>query len=298
MKIKTIKYFIRQSFRSLWRNRAMSIAAIGSVFAALLVIGLFLTVVLNVDYLATKLESQVEVKVYINDGLSSEVIDAMNKDIKELTGVKDCYFLSKDKALEEFNEQLGENSNLLDGLEGDNPLADSFVVTLDEPRMASNITAAISAMSNVENVVYGKEELEKLLNITHLLRISSLFIVVILVLISIFIISNTIKITVFARRKEVGIMKFVGATDSFVRGPFFVEGVLVGIIGSIISIVIISIGYYFSVQYVEQQTIGLISISLLPMSSIIYNLSTALLVIGIVIGALGSMISIRKFLKV
>lgn len=298
MKIKTIKYFIRQSFRSLWRNRAMSIAAIGSVFAALLVIGLFLTVVLNVDYLATKLESQVEVKVYINDGLSSEVIDAMNKDIKELTGVKDCYFLSKDKALEEFNEQLGENSNLLDGLEGDNPLADSFVVTLDEPRMASNITAAISAMSNVENVVYGKEELEKLLNITHLLRISSLFIVAILVLISIFIISNTIKITVFARRKEVGIMKFVGATDSFVRGPFFVEGVLVGIIGSIISIVIISIGYYFSVQYVEQQTIGLISISLLPMSSIIYNLSTALLVIGIVIGALGSMISIRKFLKV
>ena len=276
----------------------MSIAAIGSVFAALLVIGLFLTVVLNVDYLATKLESQVEVKVYINDGLSSEVIDAMNKDIKELTGVKDCYFLSKDKALKQFNEQLGENSNLLDGLEGDNPLADSFVVTLEEPRMASNVTNAISAMSNVENVVYGKEELEKLLNITHLLRISSLFIVVILVLISIFIISNTIKLTVFARRREVGIMKFVGATDSFVRGPFFVEGILMGIIGSIISLAVISIGYYFSVQYVKQQTIGLISISLLPMSSIVYNLSTALIVIGIVIGALGSMISIRKFLRV
>lgn len=298
MKIRTIKYFIRQSLRGLWRNRAMSIAAISSVFAALLVIGLFLTVVLNVDYLATKLESQVEVKVYISDGLSSEVIDAMSKDIKELTGVKDCFFLSKDKALENFSEQLGENSNLLDGLEGDNPLADSFIVTLDEPRMASNVTTAISAMSNVENVVYGKEELEKLLNITHLLRISSLVIVIILVLISVFIISNTIKLTVFARRREVGIMKYVGATDRFVRGPFFVEGILMGIIGSIISIVVISIGYYFSTQYVKQQTIGLISISLLPISSVIYNLSVALVAIGILIGSLGSMISIRKFLKV
>ncbi len=276
----------------------MSIAAIGSVFAALLVIGIFFTLVLNVDYLATKLESQVEVKVYIKDGLSSEVINAMNKDIKELTGVKDCVFLSKDEALQSFSQQLGENSNLLDGLEGDNPLADSFIVTLYEPRMASNVTIAISAMSNVENVVYGKEELEKLLNITYLLRVGSLIIIMILVLISIFIISNTIKLTVFARRREVSIMKYVGATDGFVRGPFLAEGILMGIIGSIISIGVISIGYYFSAQYVKQQTIGLISISLLPVSNVFYNLSIALIVIGIAIGSLGSMISIRKFLKV
>jgi cell division transport system permease protein len=298
MKIRTIRYFIKQSLKSLWRNKAMSIAAIGSVFAALLVIGIFFTLVLNVDYLATKLESQVEVKVYIKDGLSSEVINAMNEDIKELTGVKDCVFLSKDEALQSFSQQLGENSNLLDGLEGDNPLADSFIVTLYEPRMASNVTIAISAMSNVENVVYGKEELEKLLNITYLLRVGSLIIIMILVLISIFIISNTIKLTVFARRREVSIMKYVGATDRFVRGPFLAEGILMGIIGSIISIGVISIGYYFSAQYVKQQTIGLISISLLPVSNVFYNLSIALIVIGIAIGSLGSMISIRKFLKV
>ena len=276
----------------------MSIAAIGSVFAALLVIGIFLTVVLNIDYLATKLESQVEVKVYVNDGLSIDVINAMNKDIKELSGVKDCIFLSKEKALEDFNKQLGENSNLLDGLEKDNPLADSFIVTLEDPRMASNVTMAISAMSNVENVVYGKEELEKLLNITYLLRIGSLVIVAILVLISIFIISNTIKLTVFARRKEIGIMKYVGATDRFVRGPFFAEGILMGLIGSLISISVISIGYYFSSRYVQQQSLGLISITLLPMSNVFYSLSISLMIIGIVIGSLGSMISIRKFLKV
>lgn len=298
MKIRTIRYFSKQSFRNLWRNKAMSVAAIGSVFAALLVIGIFLTIVLNIDYLATELESQVEIKVYMNDGLSTDVIDAMNKDIKALNGVDDCSFVSKEKALEEFNEQLGENSNLLDGLEDDNPLADSFIVTLLDPKMAFNVTMAISAMSNVENVVYGKEELEKLLNVTYLLRLGSLAIVVILVLISIFIISNTIKLTVFARRKEIGIMKYVGATDGFVKGPFFIEGILMGLIGSLISMVVISVGYYYGSRYIEQQSLGLISINLLPMVNIVYNLSILLAVIGIVIGSVGSMISIRKFLKV
>lgn len=276
----------------------MSVAAIGSVFAALLVIGIFLTVVLNIDFLATELESQVEVKVYINDGISTDIIDAINKDIKKINGVKNSVFLSKERALEEFNEQLGENSNLLDGLENDNPLADSFIVTLEDPRMASNVTTAISAMSNIENVVYGKEELEKLLNITYLLRMGSLAIVLILVLISIFIISNTIKLTVFARRKEIGIMKYVGATDGFVKGPFFTEGILMGLLGSLISIAVISAGYYSGIRYIRQQSFGFISINLLPMSNIFYNLSFSLVLIGIVIGSLGSMISIRKFLKV
>ncbi len=276
----------------------MSVAAIGSVFAALLVIGIFITIVLNIDYLATELESQVEIKVYINDGLSTEVVDTMNEDIKELGGVENSSFISKEKALEEFSEQLGENSNLLEGLEDDNPLADSFIVTLKDPKMASNVTMAISAMSNVENVVYGKEELEKLLNVTYLLRVGSLAIVAILVLISIFIISNTIKLTVFARRKEIGIMKYVGATDGFVKGPFFIEGILMGLIGSLISMAVISIGYYYGSGYIEQQSLGLISINLLPMKNIVYSLSFLLAIIGIVIGSAGSMISIRKFLKV
>lgn len=298
MKIRTFRYFGRQSLRNLWRNKAMSVAAIGSVFAALLVIGIFITIVLNIDYLATELESQVEIKVYINDGLSTEVVDTMNEDIKELGGVENSSFISKEKALEEFSEQLGENSNLLEGLEDDNPLADSFIVTLKDPKMASNVTMAISAMSNVENVVYGKEELEKLLNVTYLLRVGSLAIVAILVLISIFIISNTIKLTVFARRKEIGIMKYVGATDGFVKGPFFIEGILMGLIGSLISMAVISIGYYYGSGYIEQQSLGLISINLLPMKNIVYSLSFLLAIIGIVIGSAGSMISIRKFLKV
>jgi len=298
MKIRTYKYFIKQSIKSIWRNKIMSLASIGSVMSALLVIGIFLILVLNVDYMAGKLESQVEIKVHLIDGLSENIIKDIKQEIESLEGVKETVFVSKDQALKEFSESLGENSYLLEGLEGDNPLSDSFVVTLEDPRLAPQMTLAIKAMSNIENVVYGKEVLEKLLDITYFLRIGSLVIVGILFLISIFIISNTIKITVFARRREIGIMKYIGATDWFVRGPFFFEGVLLGFFGSIISIGLLAAGYYFLARYIEQQMFGLLVVSLMPFNEVLNTLIIALLIFGVIIGSLGSMISIRKFLRV
>ncbi|NLM42747.1 MAG: ABC transporter permease [Clostridiales bacterium] len=298
MKIRTYKYFIKQSIKSIWRNKIMSLASIGSVMSALLVIGIFLILVLNVDYMAGKLESQVEIKVHLIDGLSENIIKDIKQEIESLEGVKETVFVSKDQALKEFSESLGENSYLLEGLEGDNPLSDSFVVTLEDPRLAPQMTLAIKAMSNIENVVYGKEVLEKLLDITYFLRIGSLVIVGILFLISIFIISNTIKITVFARRREIGIMKYIGATDWFVRGPFFFEGVILGFFGSIISIGLLAAGYYFLARYIEQQMFGLLVVSLMPFNEVLNTLIIALLIFGVIIGSLGSMISIRKFLRV
>jgi len=298
MKLRTYKYFFKESVKSIWRNKVMSLASIGSVMSALLVIGIFLILVLNVDYLAQKLESQVEIKVHLVDGLSDNIIKDIQKEIEGLEGVKEIVFVSKDQALKEFSESLGENSYLLEGLEGDNPLSDSFVVTLVDPRLAPKVTLAIKAMSNIENVVYGKEILEKLLDITYFLRIGSLAIVGILFLISVFIISNTIKLTVFARRREIGIMKYIGATDWFVRGPFFFEGVLLGFLGSIISISLLATGYYFLSRYIEQQMFGLLVVSLMPFNEVLNTLIIALLIFGVIIGSLGSMISIRKFLRV
>lgn len=298
MKLRTYKYFFKQSVKSIWRNKVMSLASIGSVMSALLVIGIFLILVLNVDYLAEKLESQVEIKVHLVDDLSDNIIKDIQKEIEGLEGVKEIVFVSKDQALKEFSESLGENSYLLEGLEGDNPLSDSFVVTLVDPRLAPKVTLAIKAMSNIENVVYGKEILEKLLDITYFLRIGSLAIVGILFLISVFIISNTIKLTVFARRREIGIMKYIGATDWFVRGPFFFEGVLLGFLGSIISISLLATGYYFLSRYIEQQMFGLLVVSLMPFNEVLNTLIVALLIFGVIIGSLGSMISIRKFLRV
>lgn len=298
MKIRTAKFFIREGFGSLRKNKTMSAASIGSVIAALLVIGIFFVIVMNVDYAASKLESQIEMMVYLQEDLSEAIVSSMADELKAISGVKDVQFIPKAQALEDLSEKWGDNAYLLEGLEGDNPLSDSFKVTLLNPAEANSIAMAISSVSNIDRVVYGKEELEKLLQVTYVLRVGSLIVISILVFISIYIISNTIKLTVFARRREINIMKYVGATDSFVRGPFIVEGMLLGLIGSLLTTGLVGAGYYYSCNLIKNQMIGLLSVSLMPFGSVMSTTSMLLVVVGILIGIIGSFLSVRKFVKV
>jgi len=298
VKLRTGKFFIRESFKSIKRNRTMSIAAITSVIASLLVIGIFFIIVLNIDYAATKLESQIEMMVYLNDGLSESIIGTMNTEIKSINGVKSVEFISKDAALRNLEKNWGENSYLLEGLDGDNPLPDAFLITLADPSQASSVAMSVASISNIEKVVYGKEELEKLLQTTYVLRMSSLVIISILLFISVFIIANTIKLTLYARKREIGIMKYVGATDWFVRMPFIIEGIIVGIIGAFAASVILGAGYYYCADLVRNQMIGFMSISLMPFNKIAMSMVVLLIMVGVVIGATGSFISVRKFIKV
>ena len=298
MKLRTGKFFIREGFRSLKRNSTMSAAAITSVIAALLVIGIFFIIVINIDYAATKLESQIEMMVYLEDGLSENIIDTMETEIRSINGVKSVEFISKDTALSNLEKNWGENSYLLEGLEGDNPLPDAFLITLSDPSDASGVALSVSSISNIEKVVYGKEELANLLNATYVMRMSSVVIILILLFISIFIIANTIKLTLYARRREIGIMKYVGATDWFVRMPFIIEGIVVGMIGAVVSTIILGAGYYYCSDLVKNQMIGFMSISLMPFNQIIISMVMLLIIVGVVIGAVGSLISVRKFIKV
>ena len=298
MKLRTGKFFIREGFRSLKRNSTMSAAAITSVIAALLVIGIFFIIVINIDYAATKLESQIEMMVYLEDGLSENIIDTMETEIRSINGVKSVEFISKNTALSNLEKNWGENSYLLEGLEGDNPLPDAFLITLSDPSDASGVALSVSSISNIEKVVYGKEELANLLNATYVMRMSSVVIILILLFISIFIIANTIKLTLYARRREIGIMKYVGATDWFVRMPFIIEGIVVGMIGAVVSTVILGAGYYYCSGLVKNQMIGFMSISLIPFNQIIVSMVILLIIVGVVIGAVGSLISVRKFIKV
>ncbi|HPL53710.1 MAG TPA: permease-like cell division protein FtsX [Bacillota bacterium] len=298
MKLRTGKFFIREGFRSIKRNRTMSAAAITSVIASLLVIGIFFVIVLNIDFAATKLESQIEMMVYLNDGLSQNIINTMSTEIKSVNGVKSVEFISKAVALKNLEKNWGENSYLLEGLDGDNPLPDAFLITLSDPDQASGVAMSISAISNIEKVVYGKEELAKLLNTTYVLRMSSLLIILILLFISIFIIANTIKLTLYARRREIGIMKFVGATDWFVRMPFIIEGIVVGVIGAVSASIMLGAAYYYCSNLVKNQMIGFMSISIMPFNQIISSMVALLITIGVVIGATGSLISVRKFIRV
>lgn len=298
MKLRTGKFFVRESFRSLRRNKTMSAAAITSVIASLLVIGIFFVIVLNIDFAATKLESQIEMMVYLNDGLSENIVSAMETEINSINGVKSVEFISKDVALKNLEKNWGENAYLLEGLDGDNPLPDSFLITLTDPSLASGVAMSVSSISNIEKVVYGKEELEKLLNTTYVVRMSSFVIILILLFISVFIIANTIKLTLYARRREIGIMKFVGATDWFVRMPFIIEGIVVGIIGALVSSIILGTGYYYCADLIKNQMIGFMSISLMPFNQVITSMVALLILVGVMIGAAGSLISVRKFIRV
>lgn len=298
MKIRTTKFFIKEGFGNLHKNKTMSTASISSVIAALLVIAIFFIIVMNVDYAASKLESQIEMMVYLDNNLSEAIVSSMAKELKTVAAVKDVQFVSKAQALKDLNEKWGDNAYLLEGLEGENPLPDAFKITLTDPSKANTVALAISSISNIERVVYGKEELEKLLKATYILRISSLIIISILVFISIFIISNTIKLTVYARRKEINIMKYVGATDWFVRGPFLVEGILLGLLGSLITTLVVGVGYYYSANLIQNQMIGLLSVTLMPFGQLISSLVLLLVTVGILIGVIGSLLSVRKFIKV
>lgn len=298
MKLRTSHFFIREGLRSLKRNRTMSATSITSVIAALLVIGIFYLIMLNIDYAATKLESQIEMRVYLAEGLSENIINSISGEVEAVDGVKDVVFVSKTEALQQLQKEWGDNAYVLEGLDGENPLPDTLVVTLDNPVMASSVALAVSSISNIENVIYGKEELAKLLQATYIVRMSSLVIILILLFISVFIISNTIKLTVYARRREIGIMKFVGATDWFVRGPFIVEGIILGILGGLIATLLLGTGYYYCAGLIKQQMIGFMTVSLMPFSEIIISLTGLLTLVGIVIGTAGSLISVRRFIKV
>jgi cell division transport system permease protein len=298
VKLRTTKFFVKEGLNNLRKNKTMSAASITSVIAALLVIGIFLIIVLNVDYGAAKLESQIEMMVYLQDGLSETLVASISKEINTISGVKDVQFIPKAQALKDLNKKWGDHSYLLEGLEGDNPLPDSLKVTLLDPAKANSVALAVSSISNIERVVYGKAELEKLLQVTYILRITSLVMITILVFISIFIISNTIKLTVYARRKEINIMKFVGAADWFVRGPFIVEGMLLGLLGSIITSAVLAMGYYYGSNAIMNQMIGLLSIRLMPFGEIFRSMTLLLGTVGLLIGGFGSFLSVRKFIRV
>lgn len=298
MKIRTLKYFAREGVKNVNRNKVMSFASISSVIAALLVIGIFFCIMINVTYLANGIEAQVEMVVELSNNLSPDLISGMKKSIEAVHGVKSVVFVSKAEALENMKKAMGDNKDVLNGLETDNPLPDSFKVSLNDANNADDVAFNIKSISNVVNITYGKDELNKLLKLIYVIKLSSLMIIAVLIFISIFIISNTIKLTVYARRKEIGIMKYVGATDTFVRGPFLVEGMFLGLIGGLIAALVLMPGYMSLDQFITNQMFGLFKVSILPLSQIAFNLTALLMSVGIVIGAVGSIISVRRFIKV
>lgn len=295
MKFSTKWYYIKETFTSLKRNSLMSIASISTVALSILVLGMFLTMVLNVNNLASHLENQVQVTIYMDDSASQEQLKQMEKVLRSTEGIVKVIPRTKEEALGEFKKRLGEQQKLLAALGEDNPFPASFEIQVDQPERIPQLVAQVQQMPGVETAKFGQEVVERLFQLTRVLRLGGILLIVLLAIATLFIISNTIRITVFARRREVNIMKYVGATDWFIRWPFLLEGMLMGFVGAVIASVILFQGY----NAIQAKIYGTLTFfPMLPSWPTMGYLSAGLICVGTLIGALGSSISLRKFLDV
>ncbi len=295
MKVRTIEYYIREVFISLRRNNWMSVASIGTVAVSLFIFGMFLMMVMNMNKLAENMESQVQINVYLLDKVDREQARDIEKDLKEIEGVESVGFVTKDEAMERFKDRLGDQKTLLDALDETNPLPDSFEVTVTNSDLVKTAAEKMEKIDGVECAKYGQDVMEHLFEITRLLRIFGFTLMLVLAFATLFIISNTIRLTVFARRKEIAIMKYVGATDWFIRWPFVMEGMVLGLFGSIIAAMVLRTAYTAMAEKVYDT---LAFFPLIPEQPFLTYITIIVVISGMVVGAIGSAVSIKKFLKV
>ncbi|UNC90775.1 permease-like cell division protein FtsX [Candidatus Contubernalis alkaliaceticus] len=297
MKPRTWGYFILEALRSIFRNTWMSLASVGVVIITLFLLGSFMLLNYNIDFLSSDIKSQIEVVVVLDEDLPRTQVDQLHTKIKGFEGIQEVTFVSREEALERLRIQMGEQSHLLEGYEnqGNNPLWDSFEVKTVVPEDVPKLAGEIEGLSGVVRVDYGSEVLEKLFSITRILNWVGVAFMIGLAVSATFLIANTIKLTVFTRKQEITIMKTVGATDWFIRWPFVIEGLVLGVIGSLVPVVGLFYGYRYIVEWVA---INIPFLSLMPVMDVFNFLLQTLFILGIGLGVLGSSFSLRKFLKV
>ena len=295
MRFSTKQYFIKETYKSIRRNGFMSFASISTVAVSLLVLGMFLMIFLNTNNLAQYLENQVQISVYMQDSATDKELASVKDKLTKMPGVVKVSQVNKQQALERFKKRLGDQEQLLNSLGKENPFPNSFEVQVDNPDRIKVLTPQIGQLPKVETAKFGQEVVEHLFQLTKILRLGGIVLVVFLAMATLFIISNTIRLTVFARRKEVIIMKYVGATDWFIRWPFLLEGMTLGFFGAVVAFVLINSIY---ASLLDRIHATLAFLPLLPTSPLLFYVDLFLLAAGTGIGALGSYISLRKFLRV
>lgn len=297
MKINSVKYFVKEAFKNVFSNGWMSLASVFTVVASLLMFGLFMVLALNLNHMVTKVEADYEITLTVEESFTPEQTEALGEKLKTIANVSEVIFESKDERLNRLREQFGENASLLDNYQNeDNPLRDWYKIRCADLSLAAETVDAIRPLEGVAKVISNKDTIQKLTKASGYISQMSVWIMVALAVISVFIISNTIKLTVFSRRKEINIMKFVGATDWFIRWPFIIEGMLIGVLGAAFSSGFVALGYEGLVSVFMSLNIGFVDF--IPLSDIIIGLVGVFLLMGIGLGAVGSLISVRKYLKV
>ena len=297
MKANTMGRHVKEGFKNIARNGWMTLASVSAVMITLLILGVFILLAMNVEHMANVIENQVEITVALDLTTEEEDIKQLEKEIRNMDGVKSVVFVSKEDGLEQLKERFGEDAYLLEGLEEENPLNDIFLVQAFNPQNTGVIAEQIAQLNKVEEADYGKGTVENLFMVTNWVRNIGIVFILGLAFTAMFLIANTIKITIYARRKEIEIMKLVGATNWFIRWPFFVEGFLLGVMGSIVPIILLIIGYQALLNNLNT-SLSISFLEFLPLYPLAYQISLLLMGIGAFIGVWGSMMSVRRFLKI
>lgn len=297
MKISTVKYYVVDALKSLKRNRTVSMASVATVAATLFILGVFLLIVFNVNAGVEELGSKLQVQISINDDITISEKSAIERALNGVKGVSEIKLEDKNDALEKVKKQFGEEGKALtQGFEKDNPFPNVYIVSVENPEIVDSVVKATEGLKGIEKIKDVREMVDKVIKITNTLKVVGLVLFVILISVSLFLIANTIKLTLYSRKKEIGIMKFVGATDWFIRWPFIIEGMLLGISGAIISTGILY--YAYKIIFLKSTTNVLLGISLINPHFILSTILWQFMLGGLIIGAVGSIMSIRKFLVV
>ena len=302
MKFSSFKYLFRQGWNNFKGNRLMSVASVGVVTSCLILVGICGSLVLNVNSFVQYLGAQNEVVIYMKDEATLENINSINSSLEKDEDVTEFKFVSKEEALKEQMEYMGRYESLLSGYQGENnPLPASFRVHLADLTRLEPFSMEFSVFEGVDYVSTPTELAGVLITLKNVTYYAGLAILVILVMVSMVVISNTIRLTVFARRREISIMKYVGATNGFIRLPFIVEGLLIGTISALITFAVVAGGYVYLFNYITTQATGFIamlSMCMVPFTSIWPVMLIGFVGFGWLIGGMGSAFSMRKYLKV
>lgn len=294
MKARTLARHFRESLKSLGRNGWMTFASVSAVTVTLLLVGVFVLIMMNLNKVADDLENDVEIKSFVSLEADEARVTEMETAIKSMSGVESVNYSTKEEELSDLVLDFGDEFSLF---EQSNPLLDVFYVKATEPQETENVAKEISQLEGIEEVKYGEGKIEKLFTFLNTGRNVGLILILALLFTAMFLISNTIRITIVARRHEIEIMKLVGATNWFVRIPFILEGMWLGFLGSILPIGLVVALYYNITEFVQPKLSGEM-IQLLDFAPFIYQVSALILLMGVFIGVWGSFMSIRKFLRV
>ena len=298
MKYNRLGYLIGEGLSNVFKNKKSTVASIVIMCATMIIFGLFLIIGENVNHFVDNLKLQQGFQVFMKEDATQEEMDKVKEDIRALDGISTIEFVSKEQGLNTMKEKLKDEKGVLDGFNVQKIKA-SYIVKVTDLERGKTIQSEVEKINNVVKITNSNETAMKLISIAKVIRIATGIILLLLIIISTFIISNTIKLTVHSRRKEISIMKYVGATNSFIRWPFIVEGIVIGIISSIISIILVGGAYsLITTKMASSDLVKVMGMNLVGLNEMLTSIIIVYLILGIGIGTIGSVVSMRKYLKV